>query len=193
MNWLIQDQSTQEKGRTMNGVRIQSIVLLCVILTICGCSGVPRRPGPLVEGEVRLKHIHLPASMQAGISYDARVDFEGNGEALIRKVCFRWVGESISGTSPSLYCFTQETVGGTPGVASTCPRWVTEGPYTAVSSLLCVDLPRIRFDEPGRFTVGIPESFIRPEYNRLVCYAEYLLDGVLVETNKVSGRALIER
>jgi len=161
-------------------------------MALTACSIVPHTLGPLSEGELRLKSMRLPGTMQAGLSYDLMVYYEGDDKPAIKKVCFHWVSEQVSISSPSLYCYAYEVQSNQP-IGAMCPRWIAEGPYTNISSHYCVNADEIRYEEPGRLVVKIPDSAVRPEYNRLVGYAEYIRNGSPAETNRVSAKTIIER
>jgi len=167
-------------------------ILVGIPLTLAACSIMSLQLGPLSEGEIRLKNMQLPETMQAGVSYDVAVNFEGDEQPVIKKVCFHWVAENTSISSPSLYCYTYEVQSNQP-IGAVCPRWIADGPYTNISPLFCLNAEDIKFEGSGRFTVKIPGSAVRPEYNRLVGYVEYVRNGSVVETNKVSAKTIIEK
>jgi len=162
-----------------------------ILLTLAACSILPHRLEPRSEGELRLKSMRLPEVMQAGLSYDVSVNFEGDGRQDIRRVCLHWVAEHTSISSPSLYCYTYE-VQSNQDIGAVCPRWIAEGPYTNISPTIYLKAEEIRYEGPNRFTVKIPSTAVKPPYNRLMGYVEYIRDGSLVETNKVSAKTIIE-
>lgn len=167
-------------------------VVGAILLTLGACSTFPRQLGPLAEGELRLNSLHLPDTMQEGVSYDAVVDFEGRDPSVIKRICFQWVSENVALSSSSLYCYAYEVQTNQP-IGAVCPRWVAEGPYAAVSPTFCFNPEEIRYEGSGRFTVKIPATAVKAEYNRLSCYVAYIRHNDLVETNKVSARTLIQK
>lgn len=164
-----------------------------VLLAMGACSVLPRPLGPLAKGEVRLRSMRLPDIMTAGVSYDVAVNFEGEDPSAIKRVVFHWVSENTPiSAQQSLYCYSYEVQSNQP-IGAVCPRWIAEGPYTSISPSFYVKGDDLTFAGSSRFTAKLPAEAVKSEYNRLVGYVEYMKNGSLVESNKVSAKTMIER
>lgn len=166
------------------------VMIGILLMTAAGCGTLPI--GPLSPGDMRLTHVRLPETMQAGVSYQLSATFEAEGQPRIKRVCFHWVSENVSIQSPSLYCYTYEVQTNQP-IGAVCPRWIADGPFTNISPVYCSPVEEVVYGPTGRFVAKIPQEAVKSNFNRLECYAEYFKDGELRETNRVSARTIIEK
>lgn len=166
------------------------LVLVSILPFLFSCTTMPFRE--LSPGEMRLTRIELPEIMAGHMPYDAIIKFEADGDPEIEKVCFRWVADTPSVAHASLYWYTHEVQTNEP-TGSAKARWFSEGPYTDISSPFCLDSSAIKGDDLDRIIVRFKSGDLKPQYNRLVCHAEYLRDGVPRRTNEVSARFVVER
>jgi hypothetical protein len=136
------------------------------------------------EGELRLLRLQVPEITREDLPYDIVVTFEADGRPTIKKSCFRWLTERGSFSSPPLQCFATEAQDNQP-IGSACARWTAEGPHAQSSPLFCAGIERVEYGSPGRFIAKIQTRNVAVYYNWLECYAEYLVDGQLKQSNRI--------
>jgi hypothetical protein len=142
---------------------------------------------------MRLIRVDMPEVIGENLPYDVVVTFEAEGKPEIKRACFRWMAETTRVKAPSLYCYATEVQDNAP-IGSNCARWLAEGRYSGSSPVFCANVVSVNYDEtPGRFIVKIQSGNVELFYNKLECYAEYLLDGELRETNRVGVRVKVEQ
>lgn len=174
------------------------VIVLLGMLTFLFQSCVEVKPTlklqrtPVGLGELRLLSLHVPEEVGEDLPYDVQVTFEAVGQPQIKRVCFQWVSEKVSGPSPSLYCYAWEAQTDQK-IGSACARWLAEGPYAQASPSFCAKVESIEYGNPGRFTVKVRTQNVEQFYNRLECYAEYLRGGETDISNKVSAKVRVER
>ncbi|MGV8074178.1 MAG: hypothetical protein AB2L11_06455 [Syntrophobacteraceae bacterium] len=167
------------------------LLLFGSILTfLFACSPIQLRD--LSTGEMVLTGIELPDIMARNMPYDAIVKFEADGDPKIRKVCFRWFADTPSVAHSSIYWYTHE-VQTDEETGSAKARWIEQGPYTDMSNAFCLDSGSINHNNPNRLIVRFKSDDLKPQYNRLACYAEYVHDGEVKRTNEVSTRFVVDR
>lgn len=161
------------------------LVAVGVLLSSYACTLARfSRVGP---GELKLVKIQVPEVMQENLPYEVVLTYKAEGEPRIERVCCRWVTEEIAVPSTSLYWYSHESASNQ-SIGSARTRWNTEGNYTAISSDFCVDAEGIRFEASNKALVRLKTSNFKPSYNKIECYAEYLLNGQTEETNRVGTR-----
>lgn len=169
---------------------IGGVAAIVLILSLCtSCSILPK--GERSPGDLRLVALHVPDVIQEDLPYDAMVTFQSDEKPEIKRICFKWVAELISGVSPSLYCYAYEVETNQP-TGSACTRWLAEGQFAQSSPSFCVEAKDIRFDSSERFLVKLRFANVKLFYNKLECYAEYYKNGELKETNRVSTKIKVE-
>jgi hypothetical protein len=136
------------------------------------------------QGQLRLLRLQMPEITREDLPYDISVTFEADGHPTIKKACFRWLTERASKSSPPLSCYATETQGNEP-IDSVCSRWTTVGPYAEVSPLFCSNIERVEYGIPGSFLVKIQTRNVTMYYKWLECYAEYVVDGEVKQSNKI--------
>jgi len=165
----------------------KNFLMVAAVFLVASCTIFPR--GIFSSGQVKLLSITIPGSMEEDLPYDVVVTFRSEGDAKIRKACFRWLDKTELVKHPSLYCYTQE-VSDNVASGSACWRWLAEGKYSQASPTICTDIADIKdidYENPGRFTVRLSSKNVKPYYNALECYVEYLADGSLKNSNRVSA------
>jgi hypothetical protein len=163
-------------------------VLLAVIVlstAMISCAQLPFRP--LHPGEMRLVRIEVPESMEEGMKYEAVLTMRTDTPPAIRQACFRFLAEVPSVAHSSMYWYNYEASSDEP-IGSARSRWLDEGPYRDFSNPLCVGGDQIRVIGPDRVSVGFQAKGIKPTFNALECYVEYVVNGQLKETNRVVAR-----
>ena len=154
------------------------------------CSLLPQ--GVISKGELRLVNIHLPDVIQEDLPYDVIVTFDSEEKPQIKKVCFRWLSEMINSVSPSLYCYAMD-VETNQQAGSSCSRWLAQGEFAQASPSFCVEGSEVRFESSERFFVKVHFVNVKLFYNKLECYVQYVQDGAVKETNKVTTRIKVEQ
>ena len=86
-----------------------------------------------------------------------------------------------------MYWYNYEASSDEP-IGSARSRWLAEGPYQDFSSTVCIGSDQIRVTAPDRVVVRFQAKGLKPSYNALECYIEYLSEGQLKETNRVVAR-----
>jgi len=167
----------------------RAISLVAAAIMLASCTIIPR--GIFSSGEVKLLNLSIPGTMREDLPYDVVVTFHSAGEAKILKACFRWLDEKELVKKTSLYCYTSE-VSDNARIGSECWRWLAEGQYSYASPTFCSEVKNIVYEDPGRITVSLTSRNLEPYYNTLECYVEYLVDGAIKQSNKVSSRIVIE-
>ncbi|MCK8601478.1 hypothetical protein [Desulfoferrobacter suflitae] len=168
-------------------VWLRSIMFVMAACLIASCTIFPQ--GVFSSGQVKLLSITIPGNMDEDLPYDVVVTFRAQGDAKIRKACFRWLDKTELVKQPSLYCYTQEVTDNVPS-GSACWRWLAEGKYSQASPTICTDIAEIKdieYEDPGRFTLRLSSKNVRPYYNAVECYVQYLADGTLKNSNRVSS------
>lgn len=166
---------------------VRGLSIAAMLFLVTSCTIFPK--GIFSSGEVKLLSISIPGTMEENLPYDVVVTFRSEGDAKIRRACFRWLDKTELIKHPSLYCYTQEVTDNVPS-GSACWRWMAEGKYSQASPSICTDLADIKeieYENPGRFTVRLSSKNVKPYYNALECYVEYLANGNLRTSNKVSA------
>lgn len=168
-------------------VSVKGFSIVATLLLLTSCTIFPK--GIFSSGQVKLLSISIPGTMEENLPYDVVVTFRSEGDAKIRRACFRWLDQTELIKHPSLYCYTQEVTDNVPS-GSACWRWLAEGKYSQASPSICTDLAdmkEIEYENPGRFTVRLSSKNVKPYYNAVECYVEYLVNGSLRTSNKVSA------
>lgn len=167
----------------------KAISCIAAAIIVTSCTIFPK--GIFSSGEVKLLNLNIPGTMREDLPYDVILTFRSTGEAKITKACFRWLDEKALVKKPSLYCYTSE-VSDNARIGSECWRWLAEGQYSYASPTFCSDAMDIDYEDPGRITVRLTSHNLEPYYNTLECYVEYLADGTLKQSNKVSSKIIIQ-
>ncbi|GLI32862.1 hypothetical protein DAMNIGENAA_02950 [Desulforhabdus amnigena] len=136
--------------------------------------------------------MEMPEVIEEDLPYDVVVTFEAQGEPEIKNACFQWLTETTAVKSPSLYCYASEVQDNAP-IGSSCSRWLAEGRYSRSSPIFCAKIVSVDRGIPSRFIVKIQSQNIELHYNKLECYAEYLQNGELKQTNRVGTRIRVEQ
>lgn len=170
----------------MRGVLTGMALVAGLLVLVSGCT-TPSFLRPLHTGEMKLTGMRVSGTVEEGMPHDIVVLFKANGRPLIKSVCLQWLDQRVDVKSPSLYCFVYETQ--QPGsVGSACTKWLAEGPYSHISPLFCVRPRTVHYDEtPSNILVRLRTRNVKPYYNKLQCFVEYVRDGRLVQTNMVSA------
>ncbi|MFZ2445261.1 MAG: hypothetical protein WAW37_02795 [Syntrophobacteraceae bacterium] len=159
--------------------------ILLVGLVLSSCSFVNLRP--LSSGEARLTYMEMPDVVREDLLYEVILTVASDEKPEIRRICFRWVAEEKRSASPSLHSFSMSP-DSTQGLSHS--SWA--GPEARLSSdMFCVEPADIRTNVPGKLVVKIRPTHLTPEYNKLEGQAEYVMDGRLRMTNKISTRVLV--
>lgn len=166
-----------------------AILFIVAAIILTSCTIFPK--GIFSSGEVKLLNLNIPGTMREDLPYDVIVTFSSAGEAKITKACFRWLDEKALVKKPSLYCYTSE-VSDNARIGSECWRWLAEGQYSYASPTFCADVKNVVYEDPGRITVSLTSRNLEPYYNTLECYLEYLVDGAIKQSNKVSSKIIIQ-
>lgn len=143
------------------------------------------------QSELRLLRLMLPEITGEDLPYDIAVTFEAEGKPTIKRACFQWLTERASFSSPPLYCYATEAQDNQP-IGSVCSRWATEGPYAQISPLFCSSIEHVEYDSPGRFTVKIQTRNVAAFYSKLECYAEYVANGQVKQSNRIRTQIRVE-
>jgi hypothetical protein len=166
-----------------------------LLLVLSACNGLMGRQGisqaPTEPQGLELVNMTAPKTIQAGAPYDVVVDFKADGEPSIRKVCLRWVKEGPAKDLPSTYCYVFQAEDRL-GNEESCMRWMAEGSHAKVSPLYCTQPSDVQQGPHGRFIVELQTSNIRLFYDKIECYAEYVYQGKIRRTNKVSSPISVE-
>ena len=160
-----------------------------ILVATSSCAIFPK--GIFSTGEVRLLSLNVPGTIQEDVPYDVVVTFRDTGDANIRHACFRWLDDAALVKNPSLYCYTSE-VSSNERIGSECWRFLAEGDYTSASPTFCTEVKDIVYEDPGRFMVRLNPQDIQSQYNALEGYVEYVADGALKQSNRVSTRILVQ-
>ena len=143
------------------------------------------------QGELRLLRLSLPEITEEDLPYDIVVTFEADGKPTIKRACFQWLTERASFASPPLYCYATEAQDNQP-IGSVCSRWATEGPYAQVSPLFCSNIERVEYGSRGEFMVKIQTRNVATFYSKLECYAEYIVNGQVKQSNRIRTQIRVE-
>lgn len=163
------------------------IILFIAMIGLASCAIFPK--GIFSSGQVKLLNLSVPGTMHENLPYDVVVTFRAEGGAKIRKACFRWIDETSLVNQTSLYCYAATVDEG----LSACRRWMADGQYSHASPTFCADIKEITYDEtPARFTVRLSSHNVKENYNKLECYAEYVIDGTLKNSNRVSSKIPVQ-
>jgi hypothetical protein len=133
--------------------------------------------------------MQMPDVVREDLPYDVRVSFDAESTPQFKKACFRWVAETISGASPALYYHAAQSNSNQP-IGSTGSQW-QDGGAAQSSPEFCVGPEDIRTNVPGELYVRIHPQNLQAGYNKLVGYFEYMQDGQVLTTNKVSTRIMV--
>lgn len=171
----------------MRGVLKVVAVAVGFLVLLAGCT--TPFPRPLHPGEMKLTRMLVSGSVEEGLPYDVVVNFKASGQPRIKSVCLQWLDQKVDVKSPSLYCFAYEAQkGGSSSVGSACNKWLAEGPYSHISPMFCVPPKVVNYDEtPSNLVISLRTRNVKPYYNKLRCFVEYIQDGQLVQSNKVSA------
>lgn len=143
----------------------------------------------MTAGEVRLTRMQMPDVVREDLPYDVRVSFDAESTPQFRKACFRWVAETISGGSPTLYYHAAQ-VSSNQSMEAAGSQWQDTGTSQS-SPEFCAGPENIRSNVPGELHVRIHPQNLQPGYNKLVGYFEYMQDGQVLTTNKISTRIVV--
>lgn len=166
--------------------KLFAIIGASLVLSSCTAALQLR---PLTQGEARLTRMQMPDVVRSDIPYDVVLDIVSDGNPEIRQVCFRWMAEPISTGSPSLYTYATAP-GNTTG--PTTATWLNPE-VTALSDYFCVSREDIRTDVQGKLIVRIRPTNLKINYNKLEGQVEYVSDGRLRLTNKVSTHIIVDQ
>jgi hypothetical protein len=166
------------------------MIVVALLSTVSSCSMISQKIGIRSEGEMRLVRLVVPEIMDKDLPYPAELTFEADGQPEIKSVCFRWLNVVAPVKSPSLYCYTQEVQANLP-IGSVCSRLTDEGIYNRMSELSCSKPKDVRYGMPGSFIVMLQAENVKPYYNALECRVEYVQDGQVKQTNKVTVPVMV--
>lgn len=169
---------------------LASVIMGGVVSILCSSCTLMQFLNP-PQGELRLLRLLTPEITQEDLPYDIVVTFEADGRPAIKKACFQWLTERASFSSPPLYCYATETQGNQP-IGSECSRWSTEGLYAQISPLFCSTIEDVEYGSPGRFSVKIQTRNVATFYSKLECYAEYIVDGKVKQSNRIRAPIRVE-
>ena len=161
------------------------LVLTVLLPCLWSCAGFPLRP--VAPGEVRLTRLEIPEAMQEDLFYDLILNIRTDSTPTVRRVCCRWLSEVPSVAHSSMYWYNYEASSHEP-LGSARSRWLDKGPYYDFSAPLCVEGEGIRFTSTDRVTIRFQARELKPHFNALECYIEYVTDGQLRESNRVKAR-----
>jgi hypothetical protein len=178
-----------EKGRHMKAVSSCLLAFGFILILSSSCAVLPK--GIFSTGEVRLLSLNVPGTMQEDLPYDVVVTFREKGDARIRNACFRWLDDAALVRKPSLYCYTAE-VASNERIGSVCWRFLADGDYTHASPTFCTEVTDIVYEDPGRFIVRLSSRDVKPHYNALEGFVEYVADGALKQSNRVSTKIIVQ-
>jgi len=174
----------------MRSAKILVMFVAALVLGASSCSMISQKLGIRSAGEMRLVKLSVPEVMNKDLPYPAELTFEADGQPEIKSVCFRWLNVVAPVKSPSLYCYTQEVQSNLP-LGAVCSRVTDEGIYSRISELACSKPAGVRYGMPGSFTVMLQAENVQPHYNALECRVEYVQDGEVKQTNKVTVPVLV--
>jgi len=171
-------------------MKLARTVVLCIaaVVLVSSCQYMTLRKY-MTTGDVRLTRMQMPDVVREGLPYDVRVSFDAEFTPQFKKACFRWVAETMSGVSPALYYHAAPVSSNQP-IGSPGSQWQNEAAEQS-SPEFCVGPENIRTNVPGELYVRIYPEDLRPGTNKLVGYFEYVQDGEVFTTNKVSTRVLM--
>jgi hypothetical protein len=179
------------RGGSMNTRSILALILIggiaAVLFPACTLMQYVNPP----QSDLRLLRMMLPEITEEDLPYAIEVTFEAKGKPTIKRACFQWLTERASLSSPPLYCYATEAQGNQP-IDSVCSRWTTEGPYAQISPLFCSNIESVEYGSPGRFMVKIQTRNVASFYSKLECYAEYVTDGQVKQSNRIRTRIRVE-
>jgi len=186
--FLSQSGSTDNSWKgTLMSKALRLFAILAAGLFLSSCASVQLRP--LSSGETRLTYMEMPEIVREDLPYEVILSVAAEEKPLIKKICFRWLTEEISSGSPSLYCYT---TGVDFAKGPSCATWVAQN-VSVGSDSFCAGPEDIRSDIPGKLIVKIRPTKLNTTYNKLEGQAEYLSDGRLKLTNKISTKIIVER
>lgn len=167
--------------------RLCRVLLTLTILagSVYSCARLPF--GPLRPGEVRLVRLEIPERMDEGLFYEAVLRIRSDAAPMVKQVCFRYLAEVPSVAHPSMYWYSYESASDE-AIGSAGSRWLAAGPYSDFSNIFCVGADQVRLTSTDRVVVRFQAKGLKPQFNALECYIEYLLDGRLKESNRVRAR-----
>ncbi len=169
-------------------------VIVAVILLLASCASGPQISlRQLNEGEARLTDIQMPEYVRPDLPYNVVLSIETEGSPEIRRVCFRWLSESISTNGPAVYCLPTNDTNGMGDTGSPCPNWTsTKNPS---SNTFCYEASDINTEVPGRLTVKIRPTELDCDYNMLEGQVEYFstAKGKVCMTNAVRTHVMVEK
>ena len=171
---------------------IQRILVITAVLLLSACTTYEFKPfsnqiQPLRAGETRLTGIEMPEVVREDLAYDVILSIASEEKPQINRICFRWVAQEISSTSPSLYCYS---MGDTLGGGTPCTIKTNEATSTG-SPAFCVNPSDVKSDIPGKLIVRIYPTKLKPDYNRLEGQIEYVSDGQTRMTNALRTPVVI--
>lgn len=169
----------------MNSRRRAFLGVILFTASLCACTRFPYRPLP--PGEVRLMRLEVPETMQVDMDYQAVLSIRAAGVPVVKQACFRWLSEVPSVANSSMYWYNYEASSNEP-MGSARSRWLAEGPYYDFSGPVCVEAEGITVIPPNRVNIRFQAKGLKPHYNALECYIEYLMDGQVRESNRVSAQ-----
>jgi len=174
----------------MPSMRVAVLMGIISSILVVSCSTTPTSPA--APGEMRLTGLRIPGNLQAELPYAVVVNFRAEGRPEIKRACFQWVTDTSLIRNPSLYCYMSEVQGNRP-IGSSCWRWLAEGTYTQASPVMCSEVKDVNYEDPGSFVVNFSSRNVKLYYNTLEAYAEYVHNGQLKRTNKVTTRVVVEK
>jgi hypothetical protein len=172
------------RGGSMNLRHILASVLMSGIITILVSSCTLMQFLNPPQSDFRLLRLQLPEITEEDLPYDITATFEAYGRPAIKRACFRWLTERGSFSMPPLHCYATEAQDNQP-IGSACARWTAEGPHAQSSPVVCANIEHVEYGSPGRFVAKIQTRNVATYYNWLECYAEYLADGEVKQSNKI--------
>jgi hypothetical protein len=176
----------------MNSPRTAFLALGFTLLTLVSCqNSVLTKWMPPREGEIKLTTIVAPVSMREGESAQILINFRSLGEPVVKKACFRWASAQPTVGMPAAYCYESEAWPATEApLGQNCSAQANQsGEFAVVSPYVCADPKNIDYDYNGRgggsFTATFTPAKLSVFDKYLECYAEYLDNSVVKESNKV--------
>jgi hypothetical protein len=161
------------------------LVLTILVACLCACAGFSLRP--VAPGEVRLTRIEVPETMQEDLFYEVALNIRTDSIPVVSRVCCRWLSEVPSVAHSSMYWYNYEASSHEP-LGSARSGWLEKGPYYDFSGPVCVEGDSIRFASTDRVVIRFQARDLKPHFNAVECYVEYMVNGQPRESNRVSTR-----
>ncbi|MCU0589274.1 MAG: hypothetical protein MUF52_14130 [Syntrophobacteraceae bacterium] len=169
----------------MNRGKRLGLALIFFMPWLGSCAWLPFQP--VAPGEVRLTRLEVPETVQEDMTYDVALSFRSDSTPMIRQVCCRWASLVPSVAHSSMYWYNYEASSDEP-MGSARSRWLDEGAYYDFSGPLCAEEDAIRAISQDRVIVRLQARELKPHFNALECYMEYMNNGRLMESNRVRAR-----